>query len=118
MASREQKDAERVAKNIVEEFGNKYPDAIDLLQEGLEDSLQFYYFPQIDKRKISSTNALERINEEIRIVSIFPSKEAYLRLIVSYLIEYTEDWLVERSYMHPQKLQEVMDKYEDQFKVA
>ncbi|WP_198018128.1 transposase, partial [Hippea jasoniae] len=86
------------------------------------DSLQFYYFPQIDKRKISSTNALERINEEIRrrsrVVSIFPSKESYLRLIVSYLMEYTEDWLAERSYIHPQKLQEVMDKFQDRFKVA
>lgn len=116
------KDAEIVAKNITEEFGNKYPDAIDLLQEGLQDSLQFYYFPQIDKRKISSTNALERINEEIRrrsrVVSIFPSKESYLRLIVSYLMEYTEDWLAERSYIHPQKLQEVMDKFQDRFKVA
>jgi transposase-like protein len=74
------REAKRVAKEIMEEFEKKYPKAIEVLEEGLEDSLQFYYFPQIDKRKISSINVLERINEEIRrrsrVVSIFPSRES------------------------------------------
>jgi len=33
-------------------------------------------------------------------------------------MEYTEDWAIERSYIHPQKLQEILDKYEDQVKAA
>jgi len=116
------KDAIIIAQSIIEEFGKKFPEAIEVLQNGLEDSLQFYHFPQIDKRRISSTNVLERINKEIRrrsrVVSIFPSKESYLRLIASYLMEYTEDWEVERSYIRPQKLQEVMEIYEAQLKAA
>ncbi|SFQ02327.1 IS256 family transposase [Hydrogenimonas thermophila] len=116
------KDAIRVAQNIIEEFSKKFPEAIEVLQNGLEDSLQFYHFTQIDKRRISSTNVLERINKEIRrrsrVVSIFPSKESYLRLIASYLMEYTEDWEVERSYIRPEKLQEVMEIYEAQLKAA
>jgi len=116
------KDAMRVAQNIIEEFSKKFPEAIEVLQNGLEDSLQFYHFTQIDKRRISSTNVLERINKEIRrrsrVVSIFPSKKSYLRLIASYLMEYTEDWEVERSYIRPEKLQEVMEIYEAQLKAA
>jgi len=116
------KDAIRVAQNIIEEFSKKFPEAIEVLQNGLEDSLQFYHFTQIDKRRISSTNVLERINKEIRrrsrVVSIFPSKESYLRLIASYLMEYTEDWEVERSYIRPEKLQEVMEIYEAQLRAA
>jgi transposase-like protein len=112
------KEAYLIVQAIIDEYGNKFPEAIEVLQEGLEDSLQFYHFPQIDKRRISSTNVLERINKEIRrrskVVSIFPSKKSYLRLIATYLMEYTEDWEIERSYIHPQKLQEVMEIYEVQ----
>jgi len=115
-------DALKIAAMIQEEFGKKFPEAIQVLQDGLEDSLQFHHFPQIDKRRISSTNVLERINKEIRrrskVVSVFPSRESYIRLITTYLMEYTEDWEIERSYIHPQKLQEVMEIYEVQLKAA
>ncbi|BCD62094.1 transposase [Nitratiruptor sp. YY08-26] len=116
------KDAQVIAQMIIEEFGKKFPEAIETLQNGLEDSLQFYHFPQIDKRRISSTNVLERINKEIRrrskVVSIFPSRESYLRLIATYLMEYTEDWEIERSYIQPDKLQQVMEIYEVQLQKA
>jgi len=115
-------DAMMIAETIREEFGKKFPEAIEVLDSGLEDALQLYHFPQIDKRRIGSTNVLERINKEIRrrsrVVSIFPSKAAYLRLIATYLMEYTEDWEVERSYIKPDKLQEVMDIYEAQLRAA
>jgi len=58
-------DAYKVAQTLIEEYGDKYPEAIEALQEGLEDSLQFYHFPQIDKRRISSTNVLERLNKAL-----------------------------------------------------
>lgn len=116
------KEAYLIARAIIDEYGKKFPEAIEVLQNGLEDSLQFYHFPQIDKRRISSTNVLERINKEIRrrskVVSIFPSRESYLRLIATYLMEYTEDWEIERSYIHPQKLQEVMEIFEVQLQRA
>ena len=111
-------DAIKVAQAIIDEYSKKFPEAIKTLQEGLEDSLQFYHFPQIDKRRISSTNIVERINKEIRrrtkVISIFPSKESYLRLVTTYLMEFTEDWEVERSYINQNKLQEVMEIYEVQ----
>ena len=90
-----------------------YPDAIQCLEEGLEDSLQFFHFDFIDHRRISSTNVLERFNREIRrnrVVGIFPSRDSYLRLLTSYLMEYTKEWEVERSYIQPQKLELVMIK--------
>lgn len=115
-------DALQIAQMIVDEFGKKFPEAIEVLQNGLEDSLQFYHFPNIDKRRISSTNILERINKEIRrrskVVSVFPSRESYLRLITTYLMEYTEEWEAERSYIQPAKLREVMEIYEAQLQAA
>lgn len=52
-------------------------------------------FPQLDARKISSTNVLESLNREIRrrtnVVGIFPNLDSYTRLVITYLMEYAED---------------------------
>ena len=77
---------------------------MECLEEGFEDSVQFYAFEELDGRKISSTNTLERLNREIRrrssVVGIFPSTDSYIRLITSYLLEYSDDWQTERCYMN------------------
>jgi len=82
-----------------------------VLEEGLEDSLQFYSLDTFDARKISSTNVLERLNEEIRrrsrVVGVFPSEDSYVRLITCYLIEYSEDWGTSRSYIKQETIEEL-----------
>ena len=110
-------DARKQAELFIEEYKSRYPEAIVCLEEGLEDSLQFLNFNFIDHRRIASTNVLERLNKEIRrrskVVGIFPSRESYLRLLTSYLMEFTEEWEVERSYIQPQKLELAMIKREE-----
>ncbi len=107
----DRRSAEKLARLIIEEYESKYPEAMSCLEEGSEDSLQFYNFPEVDKRRISSTNVLERTNREIRrrsrVVGVFPSVSSYLRLITSYLVEYTEDWANEYAYIKPEKLRPV-----------
>ena len=111
------KSAMAMSNLIVDEYSTRYPDAIKCLEDGLEDSLQFYHFDTIDHRRIASTNVLERLNREIRrrsrVVGVFPSQESYIRLLTCYLMEYTEEWEVERSYIQPQKLELVMIKREE-----
>ena len=57
--------------------------------------MTFYAFPKPDARKISSSNMLERLNKEFRrrsnVMTVFPSMGAYLRLLTTYVMEYTED---------------------------
>jgi transposase-like protein len=95
-------------REIIEQYEDVLPEAIAILEDGLEDSLQFYGFPEIDSRKISSTNTLERLNKEIRrrsrVIGIFPSVDSYVRLICSYLMEYEEDWQTGRSYIKAESL--------------
>lgn len=103
--------AVKYAHSFIEDFESKNPKAIDCLEDGLEDSLQFYHFPQIDSRKISSTNTLERLNREIRrrsnVVGIFPSSESYIRLIATYMIQYSEDWATGKSYINQKVLESI-----------
>ena len=103
--------AKKYAQALVEEYEAKYRQAVATLEDGLEESLQFFNFPAIDARKIASTNLLERLNREIRrrtnVVGIFPSMDAYIRLVTSYLIEYSEDWSSGRSYINPKIIIEI-----------
>lgn len=98
----------KYARMLVDEYAIKYPKAVDTMENGLEDSLQFYNFPEIDSRKISSTNIHERLNREIRrrskVVGVFPSMESYLRLVTCYMMEYSEDWNTERSYIKKERI--------------
>ncbi len=103
----------------MDEYESKYPEAIKTLEEGLEDSLQFFNFEQIDSRKIASTNMIERLNREIRrrtkVVGIFPSVDSYIRLVTSYLIEYSEDWSTGRCYIDSKVIDLI---YEEKLKAA
>ena len=102
------------AASLVDDYETRYPQPVAAPEAGLAESLQFFSFNEIDSRKISSQNLLERLNKEIRrrnkVVGIFPSMDSYVRLVTSYLIEYSEDWSSERSYIHPKIITEIQQK--------
>lgn len=104
--------ARQRAEQLSEQYRKRFPRAIELLEDGLEDSLAFYAFPDLDARKISSTNMLERLNKEIRrrtgVVGIFPNPDSYLRLVITYLMEYADDWSVSRAYLKPISVQALL----------
>ena len=104
--------ARQRAKQLAERYEKRFPKAIEILEEGLEDSLAFYGFSELDARKISSTNMPERLNKEIRrrisVVGIFPNPDSYLRLVLTYLMEYAEDWSISRAYLNPKSIQALL----------
>ena len=59
--------------------------------------------------KILSSNMMERLNREIRrrisVVGIFPNEESYVRLVTTYLMEYTEDRSVSGAYLSQQSIE-------------
>lgn len=101
--------ARRRAEQLSERYEKRFPRAIEILEGGLEDSLAFFAFPELDAREISSTNMLERLNKEIRcrtnVAGIFPNPDSYLRLVTTYLMEYAEDWSVSRAYLNSKSIQ-------------
>ena len=110
----DRESARRTADQLVQEYGSRFPEAIRCLEEGLEDSLQFYSFPEVDAKKISSTNMSERTVREVRrrsrVIGVFPSVESWVRLETCYLMEYSEDWRSDRSYIKRENVQEVMER--------
>ena len=115
-------DAIKLKDAFVEKYADKYDKAVECLEEGFEDSIQYYGFSKLDSRKISSTNTLERLNKEVRrrsrAVGIFPSTESYLRLMTASLIEYSEDHLTGASYISADTLREQKIEWDKEQKAA
>ncbi len=82
----DEKSARAMKDDFCEEYERSFPKAVECLEEGFEDSIQFYAFEELDSRKISSTNTLERLNREIRrrssVVGIFPSTDQAICLSI------------------------------------
>jgi len=70
--------------------------------DGLE-TLSCFHFPSTDRRRIRTTNGLERVNQEIKrrsqVVRIFPSPANCLRLANARLKEHHKDWITGRRYI-------------------
>ena len=98
------------AKEIMQKYESVYPKFTQKLEEGLEDALACFSFPAAHRKKIRTTNNLERFNEEIRrrtrVIRIFPNEDACLRLICALCIEQNEEWLTGRRYMKMEPLYE------------
>ena len=73
-----------------------------LLEEAEEEILAFYAFPADHRRKLRSTNPLERFNREIGrrtdVVGIFPDDPSLIRLATMLAIGENDEWLVGRRH--------------------
>ena len=81
----------------------KFPQATELLQDAGEDVLAHLHFPREHRRRLHSTNPLERLHKEIkrrtRVVGIFPTRDSLMRLVGALLAEQDDEWQVaDRRY--------------------
>ncbi len=65
--------------------------------------LACFHFPKKHRKRIRTTNLLERLNREIKrradVVQIFPNQEACQRLIGALCMEWSEEWITGRRYL-------------------
>jgi putative transposase len=87
-----------------------YPKVADHLEEHVEECLSCLAFPESHRKRIRTTNGLERLNQEIKrrtkVVRIFPNREACLRLVTALAVEQSEEWVTGRRYLDMEKLEE------------
>jgi len=101
-----QADGERARDALsaaVAQLDGRLPKVAAMLEDAEDDILAFYAFPPDHRRKIRSTNPLERFNREIGrrtdVVGIFPDDASLIRLASMIAIEANDEWLVGRAYM-------------------
>jgi putative transposase len=80
------------------------------IEEHIEECLNCLAFPESHRRRIRTTNGLERLNQELkrrtRVVRIFPNREACVRLVGALALEQSEEWLTGRRYVDMSELEE------------
>jgi putative transposase len=80
------------------------------IEEHIEECLSCLSFPESHRRRIRTTNGLERFNQELRrrtrVVRIFPNREACLRLVSALAVEQSEEWVTGRRYLDMEELRE------------
>jgi len=78
----------------------RYPRVAELLEEDGEEMLAVYQLPEEHRKRLRSTNMVERYQQELRrrtrVVRIFPNEGSCLRLVTALAMETSEEWLVRR----------------------
>jgi putative transposase len=80
---------------------SRYPAVAKMLREGLEDTLTAWDLPETHRRRLNSTNMMERLMRRLkartRVVGVFPNGASCERLTGALLLEVHEDWSLERA---------------------
>ena len=73
------------------------------MEENIPEGLMVFSFPKEHRRRIRTSNNLERVSQEIkrrtRVVRIFPNEGACLRLVSAILMEISEEWETGKIYL-------------------
>lgn len=96
-------DAARAAfGDLVDKLAGKAERALEVLENGLDDSLTVLVLPEKYRRRLRTTNMAERLNDEIRrrekVIRIFPNEASAQRLIGALLAEQHEEWFTGKRY--------------------
>jgi putative transposase len=95
--------ARKALNEAVEALGRRAPKAAALLDTCGEEILAVYQLPEAHRKRMRSTNMLERVNQEIkrrtRVIRIFPNEQACVRLVSTLMMELNQEWM-ERIYLN------------------
>lgn len=101
----------RMAKDrLLEEYEKKAPKAMKLLDEAFDDITAVLILPLKYRKRLRTTNGLERLNQEVRrrerVIRIFPNQASVIRLLGALLMEHDERWSTGRKYLDMEQLEE------------
>jgi putative transposase len=107
----ERRSALDLASSVAQKWREKGQEKIAChIEEHIEECLSCLSFPESHRRRIRTTNGLERFNQELRrrtrVVRIFPNREACLRLVSALAVEQSEEWVTGRRYLDMEELRE------------
>lgn len=86
----------------VDALTESHPNVAEMIDEYSEEVLAVYALPEQHRKRMKSTNMLERYNQELKrrthVIRIFPNEQACVRLISAMAMEQNEEWM-ERKYL-------------------
>lgn len=94
-------------------YENKYPQITEFLENSIHEVLACFNFPEEHRKRIRTTNGLERFHEEVRrrtrVIRIFPNQKSCLRLISALAAEQHDTWVSGKRYLTMETLYEQIE---------
>ncbi|HEX6816931.1 MAG TPA: IS256 family transposase [Ktedonobacterales bacterium] len=88
--------ARTLLDRVITDYEEQAPAAIAVLERGFDDATAVLALPAPYRKRLRTTNGVERLNEEIRrrerVIRIFPNRESAIRLLGALLMEQDEAW--------------------------
>jgi len=88
------------AERVAERWEGQYPRVANQIREHFEETLAVHALPREHRRRMYTTNIMERVMKEIKrrtnVVGIFPNEASCDRLVGAHLLERQETWHCER----------------------
>jgi transposase-like protein len=90
-------------KEITAFYAASAPKLAGWMEENLPQGLTVFSLPSAHHRRMRTSNAIERVNQEIkrrtRVASLFPNEASLLRLVSALLAETTAEWETGKTYL-------------------
>lgn len=91
-------------KQVVAIYAKSAPKLAVWMEASLPQGLTCFLLPQAHQVRMRTSNALERVNQELkrrsRVASIFPNEASLLRLMSALLCEQSDEWLTGKVYLN------------------
>ena len=97
-------EAQRRLKIVVEKYRQSAPKLAEWLEANAAECLTVLQRPEHQRRKLRTTNSLERLNKEIkrrtRVATLFPNEKSLERLVTALLSEISDEWETGKTYLN------------------
>ena len=91
-------------KEIVARYAPSAPKLSAWMEENLPQGLAVFALPTAHQKRLRTSNAIERVNQEIkrrtRVASLFPNEASLLRLVSALLAETSAEWETGKVYLN------------------
>jgi transposase-like protein len=95
--------AEERLQKCIEKYSVSAPKLAQWAEENIPEGLAVFALPGKHRKRMRTTNMLERLHEEIkrrtRVARLFPNEASLLRLVSAIEMEISEDWVAGKRYL-------------------
>ncbi len=100
----DQTQAQQRLNELADNYRDNAPRLADWLEENIHEGLTVFAFPAEHRKRLRTTNGLERLNKEIkrrtRVATLFPNEASLLRLASAVLSEISDEWETAKCYLN------------------
>lgn len=101
-------EAERRLGQAVDKYATRAPKLSAWMETNVAESFTVFAFPETHRRRLRTSNLMERISKELkrrtRVATLFPNEASLLRLVSAVLMEISEEWETEKTYLRMDNL--------------